>query len=251
MKEIAKFIIPKKFHESIRSFFEKKIFPNATYNQDGLISIHNCDFMNESKFSEAYKSGQNTGSWGGGIHWRVYFICWAAKLCMNKPGDFVECGVNKGGFSMSILKYTEFMTKKKKLYLLDTFSGLVETQISDEERKNGVHSKGYEDVWDEVQTRFKKYNKNVKLIRGTVPETLAKVDSNNISFLSIDMNCAEPEIKAIEFFWNKLVSGAIIILDDYGWPGRTVQKNAFDNFAKKHKFDILSLPTGQGLIIKP
>jgi hypothetical protein len=40
-------------------------------------------------------------------------------------------------------------------------------------------------------------------------------------------------------------------LDDYGFPQHINQKNAFDKFAKDRGVQILSLPTAQGVIIKP
>ena len=64
------------------------------------------------------------------------------------------------------------------------------------------------------------------------------------------MNCVEPEIAAANYFWNMLVNGGIVLLDDYGWTNRLEQKNAFDEFANKNGLKVLPLPTGQGLIIK-
>ena len=65
------------------------------------------------------------------------------------------------------------------------------------------------------------------------------------------MNCEIPEIAAAEFFWDTLVSGGVIVLDDYGWQGHIVQKHAFDLFSSRKGVQVLSLPTGQGLIFKP
>jgi hypothetical protein len=65
------------------------------------------------------------------------------------------------------------------------------------------------------------------------------------------MNSATPERAALEFFWDKLVSGASVILDDYGWKGCEAQKNAADQFAALRGVRVLALPTGQGLLIKP
>jgi O-methyltransferase len=66
------------------------------------------------------------------------------------------------------------------------------------------------------------------------------------------MNNKIPEIAAAEYFWDKLVSGAVIVLDDYAWGGYHMgQKLAFDEFAAKRGVEVLSLPCGQGLIIKP
>ena len=62
---------------------------------------------------------------------------------------------------------------------------------------------------------------------------------------------AYPELKAIEYFWDKLVKGAFVVLDDYAWITCEPQKEVFDKFAIEKGFEILTLPTGQGLIIKP
>ena len=65
------------------------------------------------------------------------------------------------------------------------------------------------------------------------------------------MNCAAPEIAAAEFFWDKLLSGAVMILDDYGgWRRYLAQKAAFDKFAAERGGQVLCLPTGQGMLFK-
>jgi hypothetical protein len=73
-----------------------------TYNQDGLATVHNCDFLNDPLFQEAYRLGEQTGSWSNPrIHWRVHVLCWAADIASRLEGDFVECGVNRGGLTNS------------------------------------------------------------------------------------------------------------------------------------------------------
>jgi len=65
------------------------------------------------------------------------------------------------------------------------------------------------------------------------------------------MNNAVPEIAAAEYFWEKLVSGAVVVLDDYGFTKHIEQKQAFDYFAQRKGITIMALPTGQGMYIKP
>ena len=220
------------------------------YNADGLSSIHNCDFINEKLFSESYKLGEATGSWGGAsIRWRAYIACWVANKVKSLDGDFVECGVNKGGLSRTVIHFTEFNNLNKTFYLLDTYSGLSEKYISDEEKKTGRKAGGYEECYEAVKATFNDFN--VEIIKGTVPDTLHKVKSKTVCYLSIDMNCVEPEIAAANYFWDKMVSGGILLLDDYGWPGHEEQKKGFDDFALQKGVMILFLPTGQGLIFKP
>jgi O-methyltransferase len=92
--------------------------------------------------------------------------------------------------------------------------------------------------------------KNARIIRGRVLETLSQIDSDRISYASIEMNIVEPEIAAAAFLWPRMLPGAIVVLDDYGWRPHIGQKHAWDAFAKSRRHMILGLPTGQGLLIK-
>lgn len=226
-------------------------FDPVTYCQDGLVTLHNCDFMKDELFMQSYALGANTGSWGKNPdnHWRVYVLLWASNYAKHLDGDFVECGVNKGGTARAIINYIDFENTNKKFYLLDTFCGLSEKYISDEEKKHGRKPGGYEECYESVKETFKDFD-SVEIIRGTVPDTLLYVKAEKVCFLSLDMNCAAPEIAAAEFFWDKMLSGAVIVLDDYGYSGYIPQKRAFDDFASRKGVQVLSLPTGQGLIFK-
>jgi hypothetical protein len=90
-----------------------------------------------------------------------------------------------------------------------------------------------------------------RLVRGKVPDTLNHVEIEQVAYLSIDMNVAEPERAALAHFWPRMVSGGMVVFDDYGWDSAKRQRESHDAFADEHGVKILSLPTGQGLLIKP
>ena len=71
-----------------------------------------------------------------------------------------------------------------------------------------------------------------------------------ISFLHIDMNNADAEVGALERLFDKVVTGAVIVFDDYGWLAYREQKLGEDAFLAGHDMQILELPTGQGIAIK-
>ncbi len=236
------------------------LLPKAkiTYSNDLLYTFHNADFLKEPLFAESYELGKNTD--GGtllknyDIQWRIHVLCWAAKHAMNLDGDFVDCGVHTGIFARAVMHYTHFEESSKKYYLLDTFNGLDNKYSSDKELERNILM-GYDkedsaQLYNQVVNTFKGFN--VKIIKGTVPDTLLEVDSQKICYLSVDMNCVYPEVATLEYFWDKMVSGGVIILDDYGYANSTNdQKEAHDKFATSKGVKILTLPTCQGLLIKP
>ncbi len=222
---------------------------------DDLVSWHNPEFLVEPAFIHAVELGNERHSWdlARDVRWRYHVILWAASRASHLEGDFVECGVNRGGFSRAIVDYLDFGRLNKTFYLMDTFNGLVERYITPEERSKGVSRESYakySECFDDVQAAFLPFP-NVVLVRGPIPDTLPQVTPAKVSFLSIDMNVVIPEIAAAEHFWDRLVPGAAMILDDYGHLPYVAQKHAFDAFAADRDVQVLLLPTGQGLIFKP
>ena len=230
--------------------------PNAEklYDRDGLISIHNHDFMDDPSFQKAYTRGVlAAGDYGW--QWRVHIGLWAAQTAARIDGDFVECGVNRGFLSSAIMEYLDWDNTGKTFYLLDTFAGLDDRDLGEHDAataaRNEKHlAEGFyvSDV-ESVRENFSEW-KNVRIIQGSVPDTLTKVDTTKIGYLHLDMNSAPPEVAAFDRLWEFLVPGAVILLDDYAYRGYEDQKLAMDAAAAAKGIGIASLPTGQGLIVK-
>ena len=228
------------------------------YDQDGLRSIHNHEFMDDPAFRKAYERGVRAVGTDYRWHWRVHVGLWAAACAARLEGDFVECGVNRGFLSSAIMESLNWDSLGKHFYLLDTFRGMDERFISPADRASGAIEKNvnnlasgfYAQGIEEVRANFSQW-KNVFLVEGSIPETLPQVRAEKIAYVHLDMNCSQPEVAAIQFFWERLVPGALVLLDDYAYYGYLSQKMAMDQFAEEKAIKILSLPTGQGLLLKP
>ncbi len=230
------------------------IIKSEGYNQDGLHSIHNHEFMLDPYFCRAYERGVLACEQDYQWHWRIHIGLWAAYSASKLKGDFVECGVNKGFLSSAIMEYLNWNSLNKTFYLMDTFSGLDERYVSVEELDRGILARNKSGLYiktiEPVRDNFSQWE-NIQIIAGAIPETLNAVETDNIAYLHIDMNCTPPEVAAFNYFWERLVPGAFVLLDDYAFKGHKLQKVAMDAAAAAKDLKIVSLPTGQGLLIKP
>jgi O-methyltransferase len=89
-----------------------------------------------------------------------------------------------------------------------------------------------------------------KSCRAQYPTFYHPPASGQWPFLHLDMNCAYPERAALEYFWDRLSPGGMVLLDDYAYFGNRVQGEAIDQAARSLGAKVLSIPTGQGLIMK-
>jgi hypothetical protein len=228
------------------------------YAQDGLFTLHSDHFRADATFQAAYRRGvQASEGVDPHFEWRVHVALWAARQALSVDGDFVECGVNAGFISSAIMQALQWNRHNRRFYLIDTFGGPVFAQYSDEEvlrqrsliAKHAMDAGAYVTDIERIRRNFAEWPDAV-VVRGAVPEILETIDFKRVALLHIDMNCALPERGAFEFFWDRLSPGGVILLDDYAYYGHDCQREEIDAAARARGADILSLPTGQGLMIK-
>lgn len=235
------------------------------YSEKGLQSERNHDFVYDPRFIAAKECQNDEIGSKFGTHgaWTLHVVLWAAEHALALGGDIVQLGVFGGGEAAAIAKYTQFEQKPQHMYLVDTFTGVPEDLWTQDEIRWGASSaqwmyKSAGDLFLRVKDRFRNYP-NVEVIQGRVPDILPEVGCDRIGLLLLDMNCAAPERAAVEFFWDSLLPGAVVLADDYGFSsseptalqGFYAQKLAFDEFAASKNVPVLSMPTGHGMIIKP
>lgn len=215
------------------------------------------DFMNEERFSQAWDIAEEAGriGWNGktpNIRWRTHINIWAAQNGLNLEGDFVECGVHTGIFSLAICHYFDLSKLDKKFWLFDTWAGIPTDGLAGDELNMATHhNEEYypDDIFNHVKQSFANID-GAHLVRGLLPGTIDEASIDKISYLSIDLNNAPAEEATIKVLWPKLTKGAFVVLDDYGWNGHENQRNMWNDFAKSVGQMIVTLPTGQGLLIK-
>lgn len=215
----------------------------GAFTGDNLFTYsRNLSFLTDAEFMSAYNAHVTTDI-EKGIIWRIAVVAWAARNGMRLQGDFVECACYKGITARIVCDYVNFGAEPdRKYYLYDLF----EHDASMPHHTMPEHGKT---LVDEVRARFD-HLPNVVVTQGRVPDSFAQAAPDQIAFMHLDLNNADAEIGALEVLFDRMVPGAIMVLDDYGWLGYRAQKLAEDPWLEKRGYRVLELPTGQGLLVK-
>jgi O-methyltransferase len=245
----------------IRTWIQRQAFQRLCqfeYHADGLaVTGKNLSALKDSAFEQAYSEAArlNLAGWPQGvpdIRWRAHTCCWAAMNALSLDGDFVECGVHTGLLSLTVAHFLNFAKLDRTFWLLDTFAGIPVERVSAEEKAHTamLNEVLYFDCYEVTRRNFELFP-NARLVRGILPDSIADAQIDRIAYLSIDLNNADAEIATIERLWHRLSPGAIVVLDDFAFSGYEAQFRAWSEFAKNKKQMILTVPTGQGILIKP
>ena len=230
------------------------------FHADGLgVRGKNLGFMHSDKFARAWETAErlNIEGWKNfptgvpDIRWRAHLCCWAAQRGRELEGDFVECGVHTGLLSLTIAHYMDFATLNKNFWLFDTYEGIPLAGLSEDQaaKAQSLNEVIYFDVFDFATRNFAEFP-NIKLIRGILPGSLAEASFDKIAYLSVDLNNAPAEKDTIEALWDRVTPSAVIVIDDYAFSGHEEQYEVWNTFADSVDREILTMPTGQGLMIK-
>lgn len=232
-------------------FTNKPIIEKQYYFGEGLESFHNSSDLLSENFQTAYKFAVINTETDYSIPQRMLLLGWAAESSVksNPDGVFVELGSGRGFCMSFVLKFLELNLYKPQTYLFDTF----ENELPISAKSRGAITSGnsyFAENFEKVVQRFKPFT-SASLIRGELPYTLHALDKFSISFLHIDLNDGVIEAECLNKLWDRILPGALIVLDDYANRGRNSQRLAIQAVCRKFGVNVLSTPQGQGLIIKP
>jgi hypothetical protein len=225
------------------------------YEDRSTITNYLSTFRQNPKFIEAYAKGNELQDYDLKSYNRIHQAIWGTSLAMQSEGDWVELVAARGFLMSAALKYhkEKWNQSSKNLWLVDTFSPFHINPATGIQRESGEkmaeHCAEYCDDIDLVKEHFNEFN-NVHFLQGLIPDCLDRLKVEKISFLHIDLNSPKPETEALSFLWDRLIKGAIILLDDYGYAKRRDQHDAMNDLALRYSFEILQIPSGQGLAIK-
>jgi O-methyltransferase len=165
----------------------------------------------------------------------------AHYLVRNKvPGDVVECGCFTGGAVIFLDLCFKALRQTKQLILFDTFEG---PPLEHSDMVLGVPHSGHKlpDFEESVRLNIAEAGaraENFTLIRGDVLDTLSGYKPRSLAMLRLDTDFYESTQIEFKVLYPKLVSGGVLIVDDYGlFQG---SRRATDEYFKSGKMPLLN-----------
>lgn len=175
---------------------------------------------------------------------RCFMLYQFAKQIINVHGDVAEIGVYKGGTAKLLSKTLD--STNKVIHLFDTFSGMPPTDPMKDLHKEG----DFKDTSIDAVKSYLHDCNNVNFHVGVFPYTVAEVENNIFSLVHIDVDIYKSVLDCLNFFYPRLQSGGMIVLDDYGFLSCPGAKIAVDEFFLDKSEHPCYLPTGQCIIIR-
>lgn len=182
---------------------------------------------------------------------RCFTLMTSARMVRNIPGNFAECGVRYGKSSLFLLTGAG-MQSTKRLHIFDSFQGLSEPSDADvQSGGKSEWSKGDLAVpQDIVRQNLSAFGDRVDLHKGWIPDRFPDVADQEFSLVHVDVDLYEPTLASVEFFYPRVKPGGVIICDDYGSGDCPGAKKAIDEFFADKPENVLSLTSGQSIVIK-
>ena len=179
---------------------------------------------------------------------RMYALWSATRYIVDNqlPGDFVECGVWRGG-SVMLMAATllRLGDTSRDLWLYDTFGGMTAPTVDDVQAMSGrpaaeilnEHERTPDDpFWgiadrDTAERNLRRTGypfQRFRIVEGDVMATLPATAPAAIALLRLDTDWYTSTRHELEQLYPRLTPGGVLIVDDYGyWRGA---RKATDEF---------------------
>lgn len=200
----------------METFSYSTITPIATYSP----------WENDKQFNEIYSIvyGKQTpwGHWSftGVDKYRAYELCKLVEESSKlEKGAIIEIGTWCGGSGAIISKKARDCGIVDKIYMCDTFKGIVKVDdAKDSHMKNGMLNDATFQCVDYLINEVIKIE-NVDILEGIFPEetqhNIPNYEKFRFCHIDVDVHYGCKDI--IEWIWDKMVPGGIIVYDDFGF----------------------------------
>lgn len=169
---------------------------------------------------------------------RAFYFREMFETVRELEGDIVECGVSVGYGILIWSLLCELSDEQRQIYGYDSFSGFPASGEADRKKDNSFQTEehGYASppelvlkVLADGRASADFVDSHIRLVRGYFEETVAK-HNGDIALLHLDCDLHDSYVTCLTSLYSKVVSGGVILFDEYhdsNFPGA---KQAIDAF---------------------
>ena len=188
------------------------------------------------------------------LRWRHYVVYWSATVASQIEGgvkrNFEEMGVCDGLTAWFASHARQKSKCQGEFFLYDAWEEMRSDLLTSRERLS-AGSYAYLNIDNTRQNLYLCGKDDFIFNKGYVPQSFSHSrNPENIAWMHIDLNSSIPTIASLEYFWDKLLPGGIVLLDDFAWPGYEETQIEVEKWCDKRGVNILHFPTGQAIITK-
>jgi O-methyltransferase len=169
------------------------------------------------------------------------------------PGAIVECGVWRGGATITAIRALQSVGEtRRQIYLYDTFEGMNAPSVFDVKHSGEPASLKFQELridpdrsnWCRAELDGVRQvvlatgypRERIHFIKGKVEDTLPAHAPEEIAVLRLDTDWYESTRWELVHLFPRLVSGGVLLLDDYGyWQGA---RRAVDEYLAAHQSNL-------------
>jgi O-methyltransferase len=210
------------------------VFPNATYSPwlDDIEFLRTYSRISDHTLVDMY---------------RCYELWMLAKQTSHVDGDILEVGVWRGGTGAILAKAVKDFGSKK-VYLADTFAGVVKAGINDTLYKNGEHSDTSIETVQKLTESLAL--DNIEVLQGVFPDDTQYRVNGKIALLHCDVDAYASSKDVVEWCLPRLSLGAILVFDDYGFSGCEGVTSYCEELRNNQAFCFIHNLNGHAVFIK-
>jgi O-methyltransferase len=181
--------------------------------------------------------------------WRLYELWTLLGELGDVPGATIEVGVWRGGSGALLASRCAMLGLPEKVYLCDTWQGVVKTGPADIYYHDGKHDDASRAV---VQSLIRKLGlTNVELLQGIFPDQTAHlVPDQPLRLVHIDVDVYQSARDVFDWAWPRLSTGGVVAFDDYGCPACPGVTQFVDEQRLKVDRLVLHNLNGHALVVK-
>jgi O-methyltransferase len=206
-------------------------------------------WLEDTGFEKAYQTIQGFTM----VHpYKCYDLWSLVGQSAKVPGALIEIGVWRGGTGALIARKAQDCQIPDRIYLCDTFKGVVKAGEMDVRYKGGEHADtSREIVEDLLFQRMGLSTGQIVILEGIFPDdTEHLLQDSAFRFCHIDVDAYQSAKDVLTYIWPRMSIGGIVVFDDYGFAGTNGVTRLVNDWLNENDLVMIYNLNGHAVFVK-